>query len=172
MAVSIPTYVEVISAMMPHIDVMAPDDGSDYDTLIWQDGAPIPPKDELDLLVIEKAKACQWRAIQDKRDFLKGNGVKIGANWFHSDDSSRIQQLGLVMFGANMPAGIMWKTMAGSFVPMTPTLATQIFVGHATHDTAIFAIAEQKRAAMNALTTLSAISQFDAESDWPETFTG
>lgn len=172
MAVSIPTYVEVIGTLMPHIDVSASGDGSDYDSLIWQNGATPISKAELDLLVVEKTKLRQWKAIQDKRDFLKSNGVKVGTNWFHSDDSSRIQQIGLVMFGAGMPAGIMWKTLSGSFVQMSPTLAMQIFTGHATHDTVLFTIAEQKRAAVNNLTTLASISQYDADAGWPETFTG
>jgi hypothetical protein len=172
MAVPIPTYIDIIATMMPHLDVSAAGDGSDYDSLVWQDGVAIPSKEALDLLVIEKAKVLQWRAIQEKRDFLRGNGLKIGTDWFHTDDSSRIQHLGLVLLGTNMPPGIMWKTMGGTFVLMTPTLANQIFVGIAMHDTLIFGLAEQKRATMLALKTLTEITQYDATPGWPETFVG
>lgn len=170
MAVPIPTYVEVISTYLPHVDVMTAGDGYDYDALVWQGGASIPLKEDLDVLVIEKTKLRQWRSIQDHREFLRTNGVQVGTKWFHSDDSSRIQQLGLVMFGANMPAGIMWKTMDGSFVLMTPTLAMQIFVGHATHDTTIYTIAEQKKAALYALSTLAEVAEFDHSAGWPATY--
>lgn len=164
MAVLIPTYVEVISTLLPAVNVACLGDGSDYDQLVWQSGDPLPSKAELDILQIEKTKIRQWKAIQDIRDFRKNAGVKVGSNWFHSDDTSRIQQLGLLMFGANMPAGIMWKTMAGTFVPMTPLLAQQIFMASAIHDQTIFGVAEQKRAAMLAHPNPS---QYDQESGWP-----
>ena len=71
---------------------------------------------------------AQEQLHQSERDRRKHDGgYKVGTNWFHSDDTSRIQQIALTIMGANMPANIMWKTMSGSFVLMTPTLAGQIF---------------------------------------------
>jgi hypothetical protein len=169
--IAIPSYVELLGARVPPVVVTTIGDGSDYDTLVWQAGPPIPPKAELDAARLVEAKHRQWLAIQGVRDYLRGNGVQVGANWFHSDDSSRIQQLGLVMFGSNMPGGIMWKTMGGAFVLMTPALAMSIFTGHAQHDTIIFSIAEQKKTAVNALTTLQEVGEFDHDSGWPATFT-
>ena len=40
--------------------------------------------------------------------------------------------MGLVMLGDNIPAGLQWKTMDGSFVVMTPSLAQQVFAAAAT----------------------------------------
>jgi hypothetical protein len=168
MAIIRPTYIDVISTMTPRIDVTAMGDGSDYDSLVAH-GGTLPSKDTLDALLIAATKEKAWLAIKEKRDFLKGNGTKVGNYWFHADDASRIQQLGLVMFGANLPAGIMWKTMSGAFVPMTQQLAMQIFIAQATHDTMLFTIAEQKRQAM----MVSADpAQYDQDSGWPETYQG
>jgi hypothetical protein len=169
--IAIPSYVEILGARSPAVVVTTIGDGTDYDTLVWQAGPPIPPKAELDVAILAEAKQRQWKAVQGRRDFLKANGVKVGNYWFHGDDSSRIQQLGLVLFGANMPQGIMWKAMDNSFVLMTPTLAMQIFTGHAQHDTIVFSIAEQKRSAVNALTTLEEVAAFDHDTGWPATFT-
>lgn len=115
-------------------------------------GNVISPKSPEDIISSELAeiKAEMWRKIQIERDRRKSGGVQVGGNWFHSDDTSRIQQLGLVMFGANMPNNIMWKTMSGSFVLMTPTLAQQIFTAVAASDMVIFAKAEEHKANMNA----------------------
>lgn len=169
MAVLKPTYVEAISALTPSVDVASIGDGSDYDLLIWQGGEPLPSKADLDLLVLEKTKIRQWKSIQEIRDIKKAGGVKVGVNWFHSDESSRIQQLGLVMFGANLPAGIMWKTLGGTFVQMTPTLAQQIFMAVALSDQRIFAVAEQKKIAMIAMENPQ---DYDQESGWPVVYTG
>lgn len=105
-----------------------------------------------------------WLLIQAERDRRKAAGRKVGNYWFHSDDPSRIQQIGLVIFGASMPTGIMWKTMAGDFVSMTPTLAGQIFQAQAVADTILFGLAEQKKAAM---LLLSDPTTYDYLSGWP-----
>jgi hypothetical protein len=88
----------------------------------------------------------------------------VGTNWYHSDDTSRIQQIGLVMLGANMPNNIMWKTMLGDFVLMTPTLASQIFQAAMVSDMTIFTVAEQKRQAMLAL---SDPRNYSWDTGWP-----
>lgn len=99
---------------------------------------------------LDDARQQAWERIKTERDRRKYAGVRVGENWFHSDDPSRIQQMALSMMGAAMPAGIMWKTMAGDFVAMTPTLAGQLFAAVAAGDRAIFAVAEQHRLAMEA----------------------
>ena len=102
-----------------------------------------------------------------ERDRRKYAGVKVGEHWFHSDDPSRIQQMALSMMGAGMSAGIMWKTMTGDFVEMTPALAGQIFAAVAAGDQAIFAVAEQHRAAMAASDDPAG---YDYSVGWPLAF--
>lgn len=104
---------------------------------------------------------ARWAAIKAVRDRkTQTGGYKVGANWFHSDTFSRTQQMGLVMMGAGIPAGLQWKTMGGSFVPMTQALAQQIFASAAMQDAALFAHAE----------ALKADPLADVESGWPATF--
>jgi Domain of unknown function (DUF4376) len=160
-------YIEALTRFLPARQVRANGDGSDYDSIVALDGLPIPPQAELDALRISLSREVKWTEIKAERDRRKFNGVKIGTSWFHSDDSSRIQQIGLVMMGAGMPAGIMWKTMTDSFVLMTPTLAMQIFQATGAQDMAIFARAEQHRAAMMASPNPSA---YDYSTGWPLTF--
>jgi len=58
--------------------------------------------------------------------------------------------MGLVMMGAGIPGGLQWKTMDGSFVTMTQTLAGQVFAAAAASDAALFSHAEQIKAVMEA----------------------
>lgn len=116
--------------------------------------------------VLQQA-ALKWEAIKAERDRRKASGVKVGTKWFHSDDSSRIQQMGLVMMGANIPAGLQWKTMDGSFVEMTAALAQQVFAAVAASDQAIFAAAEVHRVAMES--SLSPMD-YDFSTGWPKSF--
>jgi hypothetical protein len=44
----------------------------------------------------------------------------------------------------------MWKTMSGTFIEMTQSLAQQIFGAVATSDVVIFGVAENHRANVNA----------------------
>lgn len=119
---------------------------------------------------VESLKAMMWERIKEKRDTVKRGGVKVAVSavdyWFHSDDSSRIQQLGLVMMGASVPS-VQWKTMSGAFVPMSQALAGAIFSAVAGLDQSAFANAETHRAAMMASATPSS---YDFSPGWPEVY--
>lgn len=113
-------------------------------------------------------KASQWQAIKAKRDTLGSTGgYKVGAKWFHSTVESRIQHLGLIALGANIPANLDWKTMDGSFIRMTPALAGQVFAAAVTQDLALFAAGEAHRAAMEAAADPSA---YDISQGWPAVY--
>lgn len=127
-----------------------------------------PSQSDYDLIVRAQVQNQMWLNIQGERDRRKGTGgYKVGNYWFHSDDTSRIQQIALVIMGAGMPAGIMWKTLSGAFVPMTPTLAGQIFQAAAASDISIFSVAESKKVAMLAASTPA---NYDYLSGWPKAY--
>jgi hypothetical protein len=110
-------------------------------------------------------RAAKWEEIKSERDRRQGLGVRVGGSMFHSDDKSRIQQLGLVMMGSAVPAGLQWKTMDGTFVTMTQGLAAQVFAATAASDQAIFAAAEAHRDAMLISADPAA---YDFSAGWPE----
>lgn len=112
-------------------------------------------------------RAELWEQIKAIRDRLQANGVKVGNHWFHSDLSSKIQQLGLVMMGAGIPAGLKWKTMSGEQITMTQQLAGQIFGAQAAHDMTLFGVAESLKASMN---TMQDPTSFNVNQGWPETY--
>jgi len=120
---------------------------------------PAPPIDQI--------KGRQWDAIKAERDRRKAGGIKVGAKWFHSDDGSRIQQIGLVMMGASIPAGLQWKTMDGSFITITQALAGNVFAAAAASDQAVFAAAETHRVAMEASADPASYDYFGG---WPKIY--
>lgn len=107
------------------------------------------------------------KAERDRR--IQRGGYKVGTKWFHSDTFSRTQQMGLVMMGSNMPTGLLWKSLDGTFVAMTPTLAGQIFAAAAANDAAIFTTAETHIAAVKASATPWS---YDYSTGWPPEFAG
>lgn len=94
--------------------------------------------------------------------------MKVGAHWFHSDQKSRTQQLGLVLLGQSIPPGLKWKTLTFTpppvFVDMTPALAVAIVQATAASDTAIFSAAEAHRLTMEAS---AAPQDYDLSAGWP-----
>lgn len=117
---------------------------------------------------LEEKQEMAWTAIKTKRDALtQGGGFPVDGKWYHSDTFSRSQHIGMVIMGANLPVGIMWKTMDGTFVEMTPTLAMQVFTAAAVQDQAIFAAAENHRTAMMQAEDPLA---YDYSTGWPTTF--
>lgn len=133
-----------------------PDQFHDWNGAAWVAGASV--------------KAAVWESIKVERDRrTQAGGYKVGGKWFHSDQFSRGQQLGLVLLGANIPAGLQWKTMDGSFVAMTQTLAQQILAAAAASDQAIFTVAEAHKVAMEISVNPSV---YDFSTGWPATFAG
>ena len=112
-----------------------------------------------------------WEHIKALRDRRKAGGVKVKVGtvnkWFHSDDASRIQQMGLVMMGASIPADLQWKTMDSSFVTMTQAVAGSVFAAAAASDQAIFAVAEGHRVAMEASADPAS---YDYSTGWPKIY--
>ena len=152
------------------MDMLAADLGADapqYQALMDEVAAtyvpPAPPaRAEVNAAIWEQIKAVRDRKTQQ-------GGYKVGTDWYHSDTFSRTQQIGLTIMGANMPAGIMWKTMGGSFVQMTPTLAQQIFAAAGAQDAALFGYAEQLKAQVESAPDPMTV---DITAGWPETFGG
>lgn len=149
------SYTEIISLKYPDIVFYSPGDGFSYENIVLISGGPLPDKSVLDADIDGEVRNRVWLAIQEERTRRQTGGVFIQSvnKWFHSDQTSRIQQLGLVMMGNNMPNNINWKTMDGTFVIMTPALALSIFNAVATLDMTAFAVAEQHRANMIASPT-------------------
>lgn len=145
-----------------HFDTIVSCDGTVTVGMLW-DGADFMPPPQPNL---SAAKASAWDRIKTRRDEVKRSGVHVSGKWFHSDDSSRIQQLGLVMMGANVPA-VAWKTMDGSFTTMSQALAMGIFQAVATLDMQAFASAETHRTAMEASADPAS---YDFSTGWPEVF--
>lgn len=161
------SYIEIISINYPALEVHCVGNDTVYEDIIFSENDVIPSKDELDTLMLSTLQDTMWGKIKSERDRRMNHSVYAGGYWFNSDSNSRIQQLALVMFGANMPPGISWKTMPNTFVTMTPTLASQIFQATAVSDTVIFAIAEQKKSAM---LLLNDPTVFDWQTGWPLIF--
>jgi len=116
---------------------------------------------------VDAIKSRHWEEIKQERDRrTQQGGYQVAGKWFHSDTFSRTQQMGLVMMGAGIPNGLQWKTMDGSFVAMTQTLAGQVFAAAAASDAALFARAEQIKAAME----VDPVNFNLASQTWPAVF--
>ena len=140
-------------------------DAAQYERLIAEVEATYVPPEPIPLT---ERQAAVWEAIKSERDRRASLGVKVGSHWFHSDQKSRIQQMGLVLLGASTPAGVQWKTLTLTpppvFVAMTPALARAIVAATAASDTAIFTAAEAHRLVMEAS---EAPQDYDFSTGWP-----
>lgn len=129
----------------------------------------------------EEVIARQWDAIKAKRDTVTTGGVLVNGHWHHSDDKSRVQYLGLKDSARDIKADggtnadpitiagnpVVWKTMAGDFVPVTVGLAFDLVAAVSVLDAQAFAAAEQHRAALNASADPEA---YDFAAGWPTVY--
>ena len=138
---------------------------SESGIVFWNRPEPQPTKAEIAAAVIPAQRQQIREAISAERDIRKeAQGYKASGKQFHSDIFSRIQQISLVILGADMPSGIRWKTMDGSFIEMTPTLARKIFGAAAAFDTALFAHGETLKEQVDAAEDPTSI---DITAGWP-----
>lgn len=151
-------------------------DGEEYEITTLPGGAVIrqlksnyvpPPPDP------EEIKAEMWEKIKANRDERMNGGFKVEVEpevfkWYHSDTKSRIQHLGLLMAGAAVPP-IPWKTMDGTWVPMSQAIAQAIFNSAMVLDVALSTAGEQHKAAMEASEDPAS---YDYSGGWPENFLG
>jgi len=122
---------------------------------------------------------ARWEAIKAERDGARTRGgVTVAGHWFHTDTDSRIKWLGLkdsardllAAGGAGADqvvvdgAAVAWKTMAGSFVPVTVQLALDVVEATKVLDKRLFTVAEQHNAALRAAADPTA---YDYSTGWP-----
>lgn len=141
---------------------------------------PVPP-------TADEVKAAAWERIKAERDRrAEASGFVVVTKWYHSDGTSKLQHLGnkdtardQLAAGGTMasalldPVGgqqIVWKTMDGTFVPLTCQLAFDIVKAGKGAEFAHFKAAETHKAAMEASADPAA---YDFKSaGWPATFGG
>lgn len=121
---------------------------------------------------LASAKEEAWEGIKAYQENIRAGGVKVGTKWYHTDEKSRLQWLGLArkVDKARAEGGVdatrlqmlgqdlHWKTMDGSFIFLTIKHVDDVFDATATLDAMAFAVAEQHRASMLAS---SAPAQYD-----------
>ena len=140
-----------------------------YDQLITGNSCPISPYTPPPIANLQNQA---WENIKGERvRRMNTGGLKVMidgvSKWFHSDEASRIQYIGLVNIGANFPQDIEWKTMDGSFVNMTLSIAQTLIGTTAISDQAVFSAAEKHKAEMMKLANPL---DYDFSAGWPITF--
>ena len=127
---------------------------------------PLPPAQAQTQIAAKREELIrQTKSIRDTK--TSTGGYLAGGKWFHSDLVSRTQQIGLILMGPNIPAGLMWKTLDGSFVTMTPTLAANILAAAGTQDAALFSRAE---VLIGQIDVAADPTTVDVSAGWPATF--
>jgi len=161
-------YITVLATKFKGVIASATDATVYENIVVDSSGLPLPSKEDLDAAVRVATREEMWKLIQAERDKRsQSGGYKVGTNWFHSDQASRTQQIALVILGAGLPPGIMWKTMGGTFVTMTQQLAGQIFSTAVQTDQQIFAAAEQHRGAM---ASVANPETYNYKTGWPQSY--
>lgn len=115
----------------------------------------------------EEMQTEKWARIMHTRDNKITGGVQVNGKWFHTDTDSLVRYLALFAAGENIPKGIRWKTMDGSFVDVTPNLVRAVYSTAIAANNAIFQHAENLRAQMM---TEENPAEFDVNLGWPKVF--
>ncbi|EDM9768630.1 hypothetical protein CXO80_03685 [Salmonella enterica subsp. enterica serovar Corvallis] len=113
-------------------------------------------------------KSLVVQAIKALRDEITADYIVIGDYHFHSDASSRIQQMSLTKMGQakQIPKGLMWQTKNLGLLELTNDIAAQFESVTMDHDMRLFANAQQHIAAVEALEDIQAVQEYDYSTGW------
>lgn len=134
-----------------------------------------------DPLTLEERQSAVWEKIKSERTARMSGGSKVGSKWFHTDNDSRIQHLGLKDSARDILAvggamsdpieingqQIQWKTMDGTWTPMTCQLSFDIVNADKNLDAALDAVVETHRVSMMAAEDPDG---YDYSAGWPERY--
>lgn len=117
-----------------------------------------------------QVKLEKWEEIKAERDRLRfEGGVKVGGNWFLSNQTATTEYNSIINLGAPDATVIRanWRTMDGAEVPMSPGLAKQIIVAGFAQAAAIDDTALAHKSAMEASVDPAS---YDFSAGWPEVY--
>jgi len=166
------TYIQAIGEGWPGVHCHAAGDGSDYVSIVWEGGDPLPAQAVLDAWMAQAEISSKQREIQQERDRRKWGGIYIASagHWFAADDCSRIQYMGMIVAGGGLPFGVMWRCLDGASVQMSTGLAAQIMQEIVARDVSIFSVCEQHKS-QAALAEHPALYNFlDNSPAWPQIY--
>lgn len=117
---------------------------------------------------IEKARQVKTVEIKRHRDHITADYIIIDGHHFHSDASSRIQQMTLTKMGlaGQIPKGLMWQTKNHGLIELTNDIAARFEAETMAHDMRLFATAQRHIAAVEALTDMQAVMDYDYNTGW------
>ncbi|QMB01794.1 DUF4376 domain-containing protein [Escherichia fergusonii] len=120
------------------------------------------------IIKVEDVKAEIITKIKALRDLITADYIIIQDNHFHSDTSSRIQQMSLTKMGqaGQVPAGLMWQTKNNGLIPLTNEIAAKFELVTMDHDMRLFATAQRHIAAIEALEDIKEIQDYDYSTGW------
>lgn len=147
---------------------------------------PFTPEEELawnqNLPTLTDIKSATWERIKAERDRRKTTGgFQCAGKWFHSDDRSLSHHFGnkdtardqleaggvmadpLMVNGSQLP----WKTMDGTWLPLTCQLAFDIVLAGKNSEAAIHQAAEIHRVTME---SSADPASYDFSTGWPAVF--
>lgn len=139
-------YIEIISKHYPTIGCNIVGDPNIYENINWDNVNDIISKEELDALFLPTIKHTIWQDIKAYREYKKFNGVYVSGKWFHNDNESRVQWLGLKDKARDLLANggdentqipirypdeeesedIIWITMDNTGIPVTAGLSFDV----------------------------------------------
>ena len=128
---------------------------------------------------LDSVCAMVWEWIKVHRDALQEAGCQVGNDWYHNDLKSRTQwermvnrAVGMSDADAYLIAGqqVAWKTMAGSFVPLTAGIIRAVVAAFEVQEATIFAQAEAHRQALWLAADVDAVAAYDWKAGWTDVY--
>lgn len=143
------------------------DDTDEYNRELFQ-RASVGEFGPIDMVRKGISDIVEQQIITTRDDLMLAGGAKVGEFWFHSDTHSKLQQISLMLAGNSLPQGLMWKTLSGTKVLMTPSLAISIYQAQMVQESMLFNYAESL---IEQVKSMEFPETLDIVNGWPEVYT-
>ncbi|MCK9529420.1 MAG: DUF4376 domain-containing protein [Gammaproteobacteria bacterium] len=163
-------YMNLLSEKYPGVICISPDP-SDYSSIIWESGDPLPSQSQLDsdwadLVVREKQKE-----INNYRDvFLDDGGFYFQGNVYDCDTLAKANITGAVtsvLVGTTLPADFSWRTLDNQNILMDGSTLSAFGVSMGAYVSMVFAWSWVLKTRIDSLSDVNAINNFNPANYWP-----
>jgi hypothetical protein len=167
----LPNYVEVISENYPNIGVQCFGDPNVYENLVLIEGGALPSQASLDALKLTLAKTQLKKQINEYRQEWMSDYFTYDSKTWNADEEARNNIVGVVLTGVVLgnllPPGYTYRDYTNVDHVVDFMYMVNMGIALSTFRKTVYVVSQQKKDAVDALTTIAEIEAYNYLTGWP-----
>ena len=170
MTISIPNYPSILGEYFPDVRFACSGSGDIYENIVCFSNN-LPAQTTLDDLKLLSVKACVKKKINESRQEWMSEYFTYDTKTWNSDEEARNNIVGVILTGVvlgnSLPVGYTYRDFTNIDHEVTFTYMVYLGIALSTFRKNVYVVSQQKKDAVDALTTISEVVSYDYTIGWP-----